>query len=303
MSSPDLSIVIAAQGSPEETSSCTQSLKNQTDIRPDQIEIIVEGNESIQAEGSESSQVVGSKSTQLQPTLQGRSLPLLHGTGMCKARGKLIAVTEAHCTFPTTWASAAINSHASHCASAIGGGVLPGPQLNGVNFSLFLCDYIQFLPPLDADASGDLPGNNIVFKRECLPDNSTLSTNGFWKTFYCHDLESKGHQLRIDPALSVFYNRKLTFAEICARRYHHGRCFGGMRAENSSFAKRAILFTAGFALPILLLLKLLSRASTKTDGLKLVFMHLGWIWLFLMIWAYGEWIGNILGSGKSCAQL
>jgi hypothetical protein len=288
MSLPELSIVIAAQGSTEETRRCLESLANQADTNPDQIEVIVEGN-SPGVEGS--------------APAQARSLPRLHGTGMQKARAALIAITEAHCTFPPTWGATAIKLHACHPACAIGGMVLPGPHLNGMNFALFLCDYIQFLPPVESVSSADLPGNNIVFKRECLPAGSDMSASGFWKTFYCHQLELKGQDLRIEPALSIFYNRNLSLTEIVARRYHHGRCFGGMRAQSSSLVKRAILFAAGLALPILLLAKLFSRASKKTDGLKLVFRHLGWVWLFLTIWAYGEWIGNLLGSGNSCDQL
>jgi hypothetical protein len=76
-----------------------------------------------------------------------------------------------------------------------------------------------------------------------------------------------------------------------------------MRAQKSSAAKRTTLFAAGPALPILLLTKLLRRASPKNEGLRLVFAHLPWICLLVTIWALGEWVGNLLGSGKSCQRL
>src|ERR1700722_19210285 len=129
MSPPDLchlSIVVAAQGSAAQTARCLESLKNQNDVSLEQFEIIVEG------DGVPSLPDV----TSSLPALAS-SLPLLHGKGMEKAKGKLIAITESHCTFPPNWVSTAIKLHKAGSASAIGGTVLPGPNLKGMNLALF----------------------------------------------------------------------------------------------------------------------------------------------------------------------
>jgi hypothetical protein len=298
----DLSIVVAAQGTPEETAQCLQSLLAQEGVARHRLEIIVAEAAPFQAYEH------WSNKTTVQPVKfievrTGKSLPLLHGAGIAEATAPLIAITEGHCTFALDWAIKAIEAHQRSAASAIGGAVLPGRHLGTLNTALFLCDYAQFLLPLKPQQTSDLPGNNVVFKRACLSKPADFARDGFWKTFYCKLLEKENHQLAIEPAMVVYYNRRLALLEVVARRYHHGRCFGGMRAGMISASTRALYCVTGAALPGLLSWKLARRCHGKEQSFKQLIVVWPAVLLCLCMWSAGEWLGNLLGPGHSCELL
>jgi hypothetical protein len=299
MTAPDLSIVVAAQGTPDETARCLRSLCEQQGISLDRLEIIV----AQATPASPEQRVAAVAPITFLEVKAGSSLPLLHGAGMAASTAPLVAITEGHCIFADNWAATAIDAHKRSQSSVIGGAVLPGKELGTLNTALFLCDYAQFLPPLEKGSTADLPGNNVVFKRACLKDVSQFASNGFWKTFYCRQLEEQGHALEIDPAMVVYYNRRLTTGAVISRRYHHGRCFGGMRAGMCSTSKRAIYCAAGIALPALLSWKLGKRCLHKQQYLPQLLAVSPSAFLCLSTWAIGEWIGNLIGPGCSCDLL
>jgi hypothetical protein len=222
---------------------------------------------------------------------------------MLQTQADLIALTEGHCTFPPDWAAQALAAHAQASDSAIGGTVLPGADLGLLNSGLFFCDYAQFLPPLSDSQTGDLPGNNIVFKRAALTLSEELPKQGFWKTFHCRKLYQGGSAMHNQPSMEVFYNRKLGLKEIVARRYHHGRCFGGMRAGNISIAKRAIFCLFGPLMPFLLIYRLWQRVWAKTDYRKQFIAVVPSAFLCICLWVLGEWLGNLFGASDSCSKL
>jgi hypothetical protein len=301
MSEPELSVVVAIQ--PKQGShfqGCLQSLTNQQGISSDECEIIAVAEPSgfdLATVSREFPQVVTI------PQDGATSLPLLHAAGIAAAKGKLVAVTEGHCNFESNWAARAIAHHQKDSAPVIAGSVEPGEELSLLDWALFFCDYGQFLPPLDSGQTHDVPGNNIVFKAPALGEKQRFVGKGFWKTFFCHDLEQHGQKLICKPDLVVSYNRHLSLGQVIARRYHHGRCFGGMRAAESSFSKRLIYALAGPVLPLLLLYKLCLRMGSKPNYGALFLASLPFSLLCLTTWALGEWLGNLLGASDSCERL
>lgn len=294
-----LSIVVAAQGEPEPTERCLASLERQNCSPTDLEIIVVEGPPyaACQSLGARHPGVTFIKN-------DSSSVPLLHGRGVASTSAELVAITESHCTFPPDWASAAMKAaRQSGTASVIGGAVEPGSELDPLNKGLFVCDYAQFVPPFDRHENSDLPGNNIVFRRDCLDFNRDFATNGFWKTFYCHELESHRQQLLAEPEMLVFYNRNLTFEQIMVRRWHHGRCFGGMRASTFSLLKRILMFVATPILPFLLFAKLQKRCGANPQTKLMLSESMGSATFCVFAWACGETFGNLFGPGESCDRL
>jgi hypothetical protein len=305
MSHPNLAVIVAAQGTAAETASCLQSLIQQTGIDSGQIEIIV-------VEGAPGSAATALKDRFLsEPVLfcvrfkecDSSSLPRLHAAGMLQTEADLIALTEGHCMFTPDWAASALAAHANASDIAIGGTILPGANLGLLNTGLFLCDYAQFLPPLPDRQTCDLPGNNVVFKRAGLTLSPELAEHGFWKTFHCRKLYESGSSMHNQPSMKVFYNRRLGLKEIAARRYHHGRCFGSMRAEQISIAKRAIFCLLGPLLPFLLMYRLCRRAWAKTDYRKQFISSAPAAFFCICLWVLGESLGNLFGASDCCTKL
>jgi hypothetical protein len=299
MPQPDLSVVVAVQGLAPEAADCLNSLLAQKEFDQQLLEVIVCEGPPFAASNVLEAQFPNVRFMQS----TGTSIPELHGTGVASSKGQLVAITEGHCTFATDWAANAVTAHRATNAQVIGGAVLPGPALSQSDKALFLCDYAQFVPPLTAGRNSDLPGNNIIFKRECLDASENFAVHGFWKTFFCKRLEKQGAELLADPTLQVFYNRNLSFSDAIARRYNHGRCFGGMRAASGTLEKRVIYFLAGWILPLLLFYKLVGRCWPRQACRELLLRDLFRTGLFLKVWVLGEWIGNLFGPGDCCTKL
>ena len=225
-----------------------------------------------------------------------RSLPMLHGSGIAHAAHPLIAFTEAHCSFEAGWAEAAIAAMSDGCAAA-GGAVVCSPELRGISRALYWADYVAFAPPLEARATAELPGNNVVFRRDALPEDA--HANGFWKSFHCQALERRGAAMKLDPALVVEYGRRISLVELVSRRYHHGRCFGGMRAREMSLARRIAATAAAPLLPFVLT----ARVARRAVGRARIGAFLHSIFVMNALWIAGEAVGNAFGSGSSCGEL
>lgn len=301
MTEAELSVVVAIQ--PEQGShyrDCLDSLTQQKELNGARIEIIAVAEPSHTRLDEIERAYPGIKTV---AAAGCRSLPKLHGAGMQAAEGQLIAITEGHCIFAPDWASKAIAHHRHAASPVVAGGVEPGEKLSLLDWALFFCDYGQFIAPLTAGEAHDLPGNNIIFKSTLFSDKNQFARAGFWKTFFCHDLERKGEQLVCRPDLIVRYNRHLSLTRLTARRYHHGRCFGGMRAQESSISQRMIYALAGPILPLLLFYKLLARVLPKHNYRAQFLASLPLSLLCLSMWALGEWLGNLLGPGESCELL
>lgn len=234
------------------------------------------------------------------------SIPSLHGIGVEQCCGKLIAITEAHTTFKPNWFDTAISVSRSSADAAIGGAVEPGSTLSSVDFALYLCDYAQFALPLEAGASDDLPGNNIVFKRNAIDQylsGKDLSKDGFWKTFFCHELIEKGERLSRDPNMVTYYNRHLSFNAVMERRYHHGRCFGAMRSANFDAGKRALYLASCAGLPLILISRLFQKVWKK-PSLAGRFLRVYPICkMIICAWVAGEYCGMAAGAKDSCDRL
>jgi hypothetical protein len=227
-----------------------------------------------------------------------RSLPFLMGEAIARAVHPLIAFTEAHCTFDPEWAGRAVVAMSDGCAAA-GGTVARDPALDLISEALYWADYAAFAPPLARRRTPELPGNNIVFQREALPLDASAS--GFWKTFHCRELERRGAVLKIDPSMTVTYGRAVSLAELVRRRYHHGRCFGGMRAGEIGRIRRLSIAAAAPLLPWVVTARLLRRAGDGNRGRINRLLH--WVFLAQLVWIGGEAVGNAAGIGASCGEL
>ncbi|HEV2854310.1 MAG TPA: hypothetical protein VHC97_16065 [Thermoanaerobaculia bacterium] len=231
------------------------------------------------------------------------SLPLLQRAGIERARGRLVALTEAHCALGPGWAEAAIEVHRWTSAPVIGGAVEPGEGLGPLDWALYFCDYGQFLQPLAEGPVPELPGSNIVFKGEVLRSGRAFTAGGFWKTFFCRSCKVRGEPLWAAPRLVAFYHRRLRLGPALRRRYLHGRCYGAMAVRPERAARRISHALAGPLLPGLLTTRLVRRVWRKGRFRARLLATLPLCALLLAAWSAGEWIGNLRGDGGACQRL
>lgn len=302
---PALTVVVALQNARRTVTDCLQSWADQAGLQPGALEMIVVDHST---DGSANLVERHFPVMTLIRAPQAASLPRLHGLGIERSRGRLVALTEGHCTVPPTWATEAIRCHDAMChgdqaAVVIGGPVEPGRLATGLAWALYLVDYGQFMLPLAAGPSQDLPGNNVIFNRPALASTTDLARSGFWKTFHCHQLANAGATLALQPNLPAYYHRAIGVRATLRRRYRHGRCFGAMRSASLAGWRRLAYALLIPLLPGLLLARTLQRCWSKGRHRRRLLRSLPWLLLLITIWLVGEWAGTLWRDGGCCDDL
>lgn len=235
--------------------------------------------------------------------LPGRAtLPRLLGAGLAEAQGEIIGVLDAGCPPDPSWVTVAIEAHiGSH--PVVGGAVEPEGLRTCADWAGYFLDYGRFMLPLAPGAAPLVPGINITMKRWALDRDRRYVAPEFWKAYWCRALQAGGHTLHLAPSLLVRYRRRLPLGALLAQRFHHGRCFAGMRLEQISLGRRLVYLAGSPALPLLLLARLLRALLPKRRRFGALARALPVIVLGTVGWALGELFGYLAGPGGSCRHV
>lgn len=294
---PKLSIVIASNSSSRDLEECLDSLARQRS--KERIEIIV-------ADCSENgaTAAIKSKFPHLKLIRFSRqvSLPILWGAAISQSTGDIVAVTDATCIVEQNWVSAILKAHESY-HPVIGGVVEPAECKKWVDWAAYFCDYGQFMRPLKEGVVNELPGNNISFKRWVLKKGREFVQNGFWKTYWCRKLRQEGIPLVSAPSIVVRYNKRYRLLPFIIRRFHHGRCFAGMRIAQASILVRFSYIVGSPGLPMLFLMRIVRTVVSKKRYIKKFVLVFPITFLAIVSWSVGEVWGYLAGPGESCSKI
>ncbi len=289
-----LSVVIASNHSTREVDRCLRTLQQQRKVEG--MEIIVadsRSDDSLQEVITKYPEVVFIRLPEKTP------LPMLWGAGIARSQGEIIAITDSTCVADAHWISAILKAHESSHA-VVGGAVEAGGDKNVVGWAAYFCEYGQFMRPLSEGPAHVLPGNNISFKRWTLTKGQEFVQNGFWKTYWCRRLQGEGIELISTPTMVIYDNKCYRLIPFLIRRFHHGRCFAGMRILRESSLMRAAYILASPLLPLLFLGRTTSAIVSKRRHLKPFILSLPVSILAIMVWSAGELCGYLTGIGDSC---
>jgi glycosyltransferase involved in cell wall biosynthesis len=230
---------------------------------------------------------------------QGTPLPALWGAGIRQSHGALIAITD-DCSIPDKrWVASILTAHESSDL-VVGGAVDPSPQRRLVDWAAYFCEYGQFMLPLPGGDVSELPGNNIAFKRVALGRGTEFVERGFWKTYWCRALQREGVQLRSVPDIVVYDRKSYRLLPFLVRRYHHGRCFAGMRTPRASRTMRVLYGLGTPLLPLLFMQRIAGPIMQKQRYLPQFILSLPISILAVVSWSWGEFCGYLVGPGRSC---
>lgn len=227
------------------------------------------------------------------------TLPELLGAALARATGAIIAITDATCEVPESWAAEILKAHAAP-HPVIGGAVEPNGLRRVVNWAAYFCDYGQFMRPLADGTATELPGNNISVKRWTLERGKEFVTPQFWKTYWCRNLQAEGIPLCSAASIVVYYRKSVQLIPYLLHRFHNGRCFAGMRLRELSRSRRAFYMVMAPALSIVLTGRMLRKTLRKRRHLTALVLALPIVLLAILCWALGELCGYLMGPGLSC---
>jgi hypothetical protein len=233
------------------------------------------------------------------------SLPEMRTLAFEASTAPIIAVTEDHCVPTPGWAKTITTAfdNGEPELVAVGGSVVNGVTDTGLDWATYLCEYSFFSPPVAEGESAVIPGMNVAYRRAALEGvPRDLLTSGFWETTVHPLLLERGGRFLSLNDLVMLHKKRFSWGLFASQRFIYSRYYAGRRFGGASFAKRAAASLASLALPPLLLARAVPAARRKGLGREMLRAspHL---FAFYVIWAVGESVGALRGSGKALAMI
>jgi glycosyltransferase involved in cell wall biosynthesis len=234
------------------------------------------------------------------------NLPALKGAAIREARADIVAVLDPADVADDDWVDELLAAFADPGVSAVGGAVLPPLARNAGNVGAYLFEYGAFNPPLAAgDAPGDLPGNNVAYRRRVLTEDCAdlLEAEGFNKPFFHERIRERGGRLVLRPSMRVRHLTEHSFPAFAVSRFHYGRCFGAVRARRAPPSRRLLYRVFAPAVAPILAARHIRRALAHPANRRLLPRAALALCGVCAFWGVGEWLGYWAGPGRSCREL
>ena len=107
------------------------------------------------------------------------SVPQLRAQGIRRARGRLVAITEDHCSFSESWPAALAPSLDNPKIGAAGGPVINGRRGGIVEWAIYFSRYATAMPPASRGVVNSLTGCNACYRRQLLESLQDIYRDGF----------------------------------------------------------------------------------------------------------------------------
>jgi hypothetical protein len=233
-------------------------------------------------------------------------MPVLKGAGIRASRAPIVSLLDPTDEAQPGWIRAILDRFpADPRVAGIGGEVLPGGSSRASNRAAYLFEYGAFASPMTAGpTTGDLPGNNVAYRRSALVDDcGDLLAGGVWKPFFHARRSALGRIFHVVPEMRVRHVTEHRLLRFCGSRRAYGRCFGAMRVRSASTARRWALRLGAPAVPAVIAAKQFARAlahPSRRRGLLRCTLPLACI---CVSWGAGEWVGSWFGEGDACDRV
>jgi hypothetical protein len=233
---------------------------------------------------------------------QGISVMKLWGVAIANSTADYVAVLDIQAPPDRGWL-VRVKREISNGTSLFFGTVEPGWEPRDRRIVGYLSEYAQFKSPLPAYLD-EVPGNNLVCRRDLFAPPEDLLQQGFFKTFMIWRL---ARDLAVTPQsfgdMPVVYLKQFSLGHYLSRQFANGRCFAAWRHDNPG--QPAKLLCVGFTplLPILRLGRIIRTAKHQPDLRRALFRYFHLICFSEIAWSAGEFIGYLFGAEEACNRL
>jgi hypothetical protein len=228
-------------------------------------------------------------------------IPRLRHRGVCRARGRVVAILEDHGKVAYGWAATVLEAHRGPWG-AVGGAVENGKD-GLVNWAVYFCEYTPYMYPVAEGETHDLPGNNIAYKRPHLLRHADVLLQGQWESWINDRLRADGVPIASTNAMVVHHIKPFRLGYFLVQRFHFARSYAGMRRVDQSPARRLAYGLGSLALPALLTARVARTVLRKRRHLGRFVLVSPLVALFLTVGAVGEMIGYLFGPGASLEKV
>jgi hypothetical protein len=232
---------------------------------------------------------------------QRQPIPQLRYRGVCRSRGRVVAILEDHGAVAPNWAATVLEAHRGPWG-AVGGAVENGK--NGlVNWAVYFCEYTPYMNPVAEGETHDLPGNNIAYKRPHLLRHAGALEQGRWESWINDRLRADGVPIASTRAMVVHHIKPFRLGYFLVQRFHFARSYAGMRRGDQSPVQRLIYGFGSLALPAVLTARVVRTVVQKRRYWGRFALAAPLVVLFLSVGAWGEMIGYLFGAGGSLEKV
>lgn len=229
------------------------------------------------------------------------AVPELRAAGIAAARAPYVAVLEDHCVVHDGWAARLLEAHRGGQA-VVGGPVRNGATTRIRDWAAFLCEYSEFMEPVERGPVDALVGMNVSYDRRAIAAMEDLLREGRWETHLHPRLQRAGFELYSEPALVVEHEKDFGIREFVSQRYHYARSYAG--ARRAELGWKRLLYGLGSPVLVPLVYTRIARnvLRRRTHRRELVTAS-PLIVFYLGVWAYGEAVGYAFGGGRSLLKV
>ncbi len=222
-------------------------------------------------------------------------IPELWGLGIRESRGKIVAITTAHCVPARDWVNVMLEAHEG-AAAAVGGAIESVKSASMVDWAVYFCRYSQYMLPFDRSFVREIAGDNASYKREHIDRCRHAWRNGFWEPAVHSELRKAGLQLLLTPSVVVSHKRSFGLFGFVTQRFWHGMQFGRERASRLPWPRRALYIALSPAIPLIFLVRIARQVIGKRRHRSKLILSLPLLVLFLLAWSCGELLGYLRGA-------
>ncbi|MGH9685841.1 MAG: glycosyltransferase [Candidatus Acidiferrales bacterium] len=235
---------------------------------------------------------------------QRKTIPEMRAIGMKLSHGPIVSVIEDHCIPDAHWFENVLRAH-KNWHGAVGGAVENDCSITRlVDWAAFFCEYSRFMNPVLRGEAREIPGNNASYPRKALSLMADLLDEGqSWDPILHARLREKGIPLYSDPSIVVYHKQELGLGKFLRQRFHYSRSFAGVRIARGSFLKRFLRAFSCVVLPPVLWARITTQILGKRRYLGKLVLTIPFITLFVVVWAWGEWVGYVFGPGASLSKV
>ena len=231
----------------------------------------------------------------------GTTIPALRAMAFAAARADVVGVIEDHVLVPTDWARRMLALQAQG-EQVVGGSVRNAATERLVDRAAFLCEYHEGLSPAAGPSAG-VTGNNVTYRRSLLETHRAAWTAERWENHLHDALRRDGVVLHAHPDITVNHEMHYTVGNYLEQRYLYSRSWAGMRLAGAPVGRRLVMGLLAFALPPVVLLRIVRRARAVPAYRSAVWPALPLLALFTVAWALGEVVGSWFGGGDALARV
>jgi hypothetical protein len=213
-----------------------------------------------------------------------------YAAGIRQAHAPIVALTEDHAFPDANWAEVFIAAHLQSWA-AVGPSMRNGNPETILSQADFCHAYSEWAHPVPPGPVRHLPGHNSSYKKDILLEfGHELDQLMDAESVLHRHLTAAGHRLLLESKTSTTHLNFTSWSAWAPLRYHVGRQFASIWAQDWSWPRRLLFTIASPGIPWIRIWRI-QRNVRRVQPCSFVIRVLPVVFLGLLI----EWAGQILG--------